>query len=1335
MRIAASLGVLVATGLLGHTAAQATDYGNPNGSPVGSSPGGFGNTSPGNTDGSGNPSYPSSAAGNVPGSLPSSVDPGSTDGGSNGLPPNGPSGVPSSIPDSIPGDVPGGVPSGIPGGVPGGVPGNLPGNSSPNIHGADPIIVPGSFPTNAPQNIPGSPGSPNTGASDLPTCSLRSTKTIVVTVYPTDTQNGQDFPWPDDSDSDGSEFPSPFPTKPADFTSLMPASSVPPFTTLTLDIWGPDGSPSSSGTGSDDGTGSGDSSNPEDGNGTGNGNSVGGANDPSDDSESSNSGSNSGSESGVSNSSGSDGENSSQNNPDSPSFSQAPGSNGAPGYSDGASGDDSSVGFPGASGVNTAGPTPFPAPGSPSNGGVPDSQPQFPSAMPPQEASDSLPVTTQAGPQGQGENSPWSTNVPGGNDAGQPVPSFITITGQDGLPTIVSSGSNAGPGQEQPSATPGFTQSDNNPGLPDGVPTVFPLPSAVSAGIPGSQGPSNSKAESLPGSGTGGGISTCATFTITGTDGLPTVIDSTWVVPSSTPSFEDSSQLPVTGIPQASLSGIPIDVGSIPTGPISAPGIPQDGSGGSGSSTCTSYTTIGTDGLPTVAHSTWAVPVTGSDFGSGHPSGAPGSDSSGSFLTISGLSTFGPDDVPGSLSTTSNLGGAIPITTSTSYTIIGANGLPTVVGTTLVIPGPTNTDPSISIGTEGPSWASDSLPNGATSAITMQTTGTPELPSSGPSDGSEDITTCTSYTTIGPDGLPTIVDSTWVIPGSANTQSESPGNPSFVSDSLTSGLPTGNPGPVTSSSSLPSGGNDDEVSGLTTCITYTVIGTDGLPTVVDSTFVVPTGTANPAGTSLTDDQADSSLGSPGAFTTITTAVVLGPDGKPAPTEQTIVFSDSSALGISADVPQETSSGIAPPSNSEPVLTTGDLGPLFTSIPALNGYNDGMPGDSISVILTDASADAQDTPASGTTTGTFTWTVTSVVDTSNGPMFSDGAEQPPFTSNQSGDDSSDQLPQTAYGPVASENTLWPLSSGTATLQTTTWTNVIKDETTSYTIDYPLTTLATVTVPRKRFFRRQGMSWSNTTASDSSVTSPTATETTSKASSPSICATGGSIGNTTIDFDNSKPGPLFNPVENIWFSGGFLIAPPSSRQSQPYIPTSGGQLVEFVPPALSNTTSTISGDVAQIGVGPHAASPCFRFDLFGASLGCDAHGDEKWCEFEISAYRWNETSSTEESIAWSETKQVPACPTFSEGGYELTRVDLDGYTDLSSVLITVRVSQNLRVWWGDDFRVGWTDNSCIAASCRTNVPSQLVKRETVLSALRQGVYQWTPHELKRLEDSLV
>ncbi|KAF4456737.1 hypothetical protein F53441_1173 [Fusarium austroafricanum] len=1344
MRIAASIGVLVATGFLSHSAGQATDYGSPNGSPDDNQPGGPGNNIPGNTDGSGNLPFPSNVVGTVPGSLPSSIGPISPGDGSSGFPPSGPTDGSSGLPPNGPG----GIPGGVPGNPSGPLPGNSPGNAPPNVPGAGSIIVPSSFPTISPQNIPGSPGtpgsgspgsgspgsgfpgSPDSGASDIPTCPLRSTRTVVVTVYPTDTQDGSDFPWPDDSDSDGSEFPTPLPTNPAEITSLMPGSIIPPFTTLTLDIWGPDGSPSSSGTGTNDGTGSGDGNKPDDGNSPGNG--------------SDNSNSNDGTDSGDGNSSDPNGENGSHNSPESPFSSPTPGSNGAPEYSDSASGGDSSVQFPGPSGVNTLAPIPSQSPGSPNNGGMQGNQPQFPSAGPAQEASDSLPVTTGPGPQGQGETSPSFTNAPGGNGAGQPSPSFITITGKDGLPTVVSSGDNAVPGQEQPPATPGSPPNGNSPGLPSGVPSGFPLPPSASTEIPGPQGPPNSQGGSLSGSEPAAGVTTCATFTITGTDGLPTILDSTWVVPLSTPSFEDSSQLPVTGVPQASLSGIPIDVGSIPTGPVPAPGSPQDGSESLSTTTCTSYTIIGTDGLPTVVHSTWAIPA--ATPGSGDSAGLPGS-ASGGFLTITGLSTFGPAGIPGASPTSSNLDSASPATTFTSFTVIGADGLPTVVGTTLVVPGPTNTDPSITFGSEGPSWASDALSNGATSAVTMQTTGAPGLPfpgsygTAGSGDvGSEGITTCTSYTIIGTDGLPTVVDSTWVITGSTDTQSNMPSNPSFVSDSLPSGLPTGNPGSVTESPGLPSDGSQNNMPGLTTCITYTVIGTDGLPTIVDSTFVLPTDTGTPTGTSFVfpittgDDQAGSSLEASEAFTTITTAVILGPDGNPTPTVQTIVFSDSSALGVSADVPQGVTSGIISPAGSGPVLTTGDLSPLSTGSLSLNGYDDGLPDWSMSVILTDASADAQATSDSGTTTGTFTWTVTSVVDPSNGPVSSDGAAQTPFTGNPSGNGASDLLPQTAYGPVASENTLWPLSAGTVTLQTSTWTNVIKEETTSYTINYPLTTLATITAPSKRLFHR-GMSWSNSTTSVSSVVSSTVTESTSAASTPSICATGGSIGNTTIDFDNSKPGPLFNPVENIWFSGGFLIAPPTTQQPQPYTPSSGGQLVEFVPPALSNTTSTISGDVAQIGVGPHAASPCFRFDFFGASLGCDAHGDEKWCEFEISAYRWNETSSTEESIGWSETKQVPACPTFSKGGYELTRVDLDGYKDLSSVLITVRVSQNLRVWWGDDFRVGWTDNSCIAASCRTNVPSQFIKRETVISALRQGVYQWTPRELKRLEDGLV
>ncbi|CAF3493503.1 unnamed protein product [Fusarium graminearum] len=1400
MRISASLGVLVATGLLGHSASQATDYGNTNGSPIGNQPDGSGNGIPGNNGGVPNTlPYPSNTAGSIPGSVPSGVGPvgpvfpgddsnglppsgpvggpaspggsssgsypngpggipgnlpssGSPSDGSNGLPPTGPVGSPVSPGGSSNGPYPSGLPSNGPAGGPGNLPEPIPGSSSSNgpgnapgsIPGAGSVIIPGSFPTNIPQNVPGSPESTPSGVSDIPTCPLRSTKTVVVTIYPTDSQSESGFHWPDDSDSDGSYTPTPMPTKPPGSTSLPWNSGVPIFTTLTLDIWGPGGIPSDSGSGNNGDTGTSNGNQSNDGTSPSDGSSPGDG-----------SGNNDGTNSNSGNGSDSNGEGDSHSNPDSPFFPPTSGPTGAPQYSDSAP-DGSSAGNPGASGINTLAPTPLQTPGFP-NGGIPGNQPQFPSTGPAQEASDSLPVTTQAGPEGQDGASPWFTNIPGGNGAGQPSPSYVTIIGQDGLPTVISSGGNVVSGNAQPSAAPGSPQNGNNPELPGGVSSGFPIPPPVFTGIPGSQNPSNSPAGSLTGSGPDIGVTTCATFTITGPDGLPTVVDSTWVVPLSTPSFEESSQLSATFDPQAPLSTVSSELG-LPTFPVTASGSSEDGPGGAVTITSTSFTTIGIDGNPTVVYTTWNIPA--ATASSGDPGDASAPAFSGDFVTITALPPVGSSGLGGEMGTAPGPDDASQVTTCTSYTVIGADGLPTVIDSTFVIPGPVNTGVTIGGDPDLPSGASGAPPNGVTSPATFRVTNNPEIssPISGAVTGSggfgsQDITTCTSYTMIGSDGLPTVVDTTWIIPGSINTLSELPANPSFVSDSLPSGLPSGVTGPLTSAG-IPSNGNQGNMPGITTCITYTTTGQDGLPTVVDTTFVIPVATETPSGTDLSvttangDGQIGSSPNPTGAYTTTTTAAILGPDGNPTPTVQTIVFSDSSALGVSASAPQGTTSGVTLSGVSGPLFTSGDWTTLSTDTLSLNGYDDGIPDASMSAILTDGSAAAEGTSLIGTTTGTLTWTVTSITNSPGAPIFSDGAAQPPFVSNPS-DGAPDGQAQPAYGSLATESTLWPLSA----VQTSTWTNIIKAETTSYTFNYPLTTLATVNVPMRRLARRQAMTaWSNSTTSLSSATSASAsTATISDASSPTVCSDGGSIGNTTIDvspliltilcsansiqFDNSKPGPLFNPVENIWFSGGFLIAPPTSKQPQPYIPSSGGQLVEFVPPALSNTTTTISGDVAQIGVGPHAASPCFRFDFFGANLGCDARGDEKWCEFDISAYRWNETSSTEESIAWSETKQVPACPKFSEGGYQLTRVDMDGYKDLSSILITLRVSSNLRVWWGDDFRVGWSDNSCIAASCRANAPSQVVKRETVISALRQGVYRWTPYELKRLDDSLV
>ncbi|EHK19055.1 uncharacterized protein TRIVIDRAFT_203806 [Trichoderma virens Gv29-8] len=302
------------------------------------------------------------------------------------------------------------------------------------------------------------------------------------------------------------------------------------------------------------------------------------------------------------------------------------------------------------------------------------------------------------------------------------------------------------------------------------------------------------------------------------------------------------------------------------------------------------------------------------------------------------------------------------------------------------------------------------------------------------------------------------------------------------------------------------------------------------------------------------------------------------------------------------------------------------------------------------------------------------------------------------------------------------------------------------------------MATLTLPNRRVMRRQQelvtseFAWDNSSSALSvpafstqspftpvlpSVTDsvPPQASFVDGSDSSLICPTGGKIGNFTLDFDETKPGPLFNPSRDIWFSQGFLIAPPSAQTSQSYNPSSGGQLVEFVPPSLPSSSHSSVGDTAEIGVGPNAPNHCFRFDFQGASLGCAAEGAENWCEFEVSAYRYNDVLGREESIAWSETKRIPACPSFPHGNCRLTPVLFDGYANITSILINLRVGAELRVWWGDDFKFGWSDNGCEAAACRANAVPQPTKREVIESAARRGVWHWTPSGLKRMDDEYI
>lgn len=372
-------------------------------------------------------------------------------------------------------------------------------------------------------------------------------------------------------------------------------------------------------------------------------------------------------------------------------------------------------------------------------------------------------------------------------------------------------------------------------------------------------------------------------------------------------------------------------------------------------------------------------------------------------------------------------------------------------------------------------------------------TGAPAMPgvaSAVDAAGAGGITTCATYTFIGADGVPTVVDSTWVIPrGNGLPSMTNPGFPPVVSQATITGIPQP---PAVGSAAGP-------VTAVTTAI---IIGPDGKPTAVVQTVVIGGPGSGPQGTVTGIPLPVPSVGSAASpVTAVTTAIIIGPDGKPTPVVQTVV------IGNPAGEPQGTVTGLPLPPPSGPAIPTGSLNPSLTGLPSLVGYGQGgptlvpFPAASMSAIVSGGSADAISNVAgefiSGTITGTRTSTFTKVVVPTNGPVVSGGiggvggiGGSPPSYDDSLGGripaPGSGQLPDSGYGAVPSDITLWPApsayglppnlpqpgesSSCSTTLKTSTWANVITEETTSYTINFPLTTLVTLPAA-KRMFRRQ------------------------------------------------------------------------------------------------------------------------------------------------------------------------------------------------------------------------------------------------------------------------
>ncbi|EKD14920.1 uncharacterized protein L3040_003866 [Drepanopeziza brunnea f. sp. 'multigermtubi'] len=196
---------------------------------------------------------------------------------------------------------------------------------------------------------------------------------------------------------------------------------------------------------------------------------------------------------------------------------------------------------------------------------------------------------------------------------------------------------------------------------------------------------------------------------------------------------------------------------------------------------------------------------------------------------------------------------------------------------------------------------------------------------------------------------------------------------------------------------------------------------------------------------------------------------------------------------------------------------------------------------------------------------------------------------------------------------------------------------------------------------------------------------------------------SVSNQSTDF---QPEPVPNPYHKFDFSNGFTVVPPPV---DPYLPVSKPLLLEFIPNFTVNASTPESGPNSaqggfsgEIGNIDHGATGCFSFNFYGASLGCDSFGAA--CEFTFTGFKFDRLSRQTRSVV-TQRVSVPACPSLKSLDCVLTPVSLDGlFKDLDSVGMNVTVQGRPKIWWMDDVRLGWFDNSCEKGVCRTHAPTR-------------------------------
>src|SRR5580700_8504298 len=162
------------------------------------------------------------------------------------------------------------------------------------------------------------------------------------------------------------------------------------------------------------------------------------------------------------------------------------------------------------------------------------------------------------------------------------------------------------------------------------------------------------------------------------------------------------------------------------------------------------------------------------------------------------------------------------------------------------------------------------------------------------------------------------------------------------------------------------------------------------------------------------------------------------------------------------------------------------------------------------------------------------------------------------------------------------------------------------------------------------------------------------------------------------------PIPNPYHKLFFSNGFVIEPPPT---DPYLPASSPLLTGFFFDSDISTPENSTGEVTNDRT---ALLGCFNFNALGASLGCDSKGPD--CDWQFTGLRYNFTSGKEDLVV-TQILTTSSCPDLSNCNLILVELGSE-FQNLTTLQINVTVAGAPKIWWMDDLKLGWYDNSCSA-----------------------------------------